>query len=247
MKQEKRLNKEEQKRIEQVQEKVKILLDGESSGHGFDHTMRVQKLSRAFSRTFTSKKTKNTPHINEEVVELASLLHDVDDYKLFGEENAKNLTNARNILRDAHIDPDTQKAVLDIISTMGYNKLLSGIRPKTFEGKIVSDADMCDAIGAVGIIRTHLYSVAHSTSFFDENALPTINMSSAQYKSRTSSSSINHFFEKTLRLKDLMLTAPGKKEAKRRHKFLVNFLVEYFTEQNATSWLDYLNNYLKEN
>ena len=72
-------------------------------------------------------------------------------------------------------------------------------------------------------------------------------MSSAQYKSRTSSSSINHFFEKTLRLKDLMLTAPGKKEAKRRHKFLVNFLVEYFTEQNATSWLDYLNNYLKEN
>ena len=230
--------------IEKIKALVKKLLDNESSGHGFDHVIRVYDLSLKFLNELDVKTRQS---LDQTLVKLASLLHDVDDYKIFGEENAKNLTNARQILNDTGVSPKTQEQVLDIILTMGYNKLLAGVRPKSIEGKIVSDADMCDAIGASGIVRTHLYSISHNTDFFDKDAFPILNMSSSEYKKRTSSSSICHIFEKTLRLKNLMLTRPGKKEANKRHKFLIAFLKEYFSEQNAHDWLDYLDNYLKNN
>lgn len=62
---------------------------------------------------------------------------------------------------DSHI----KDQILEIISTMGYNKYLEGTRPLTLEGQIVSDADMCDAIGAMGILRTHAYNLSKGGVF----------------------------------------------------------------------------------
>lgn len=223
-----------------VKIKVKKLLNGDNTGHNFDHIERVLNLSLKFLKQINDKS------IDKDVVILSALLHDADDYKLFGEENAKNLTNARKIMQECNISKSMQDKVCDVIKNMGYNKCLSGIRPTTMEGKIVSDADMCDAMGAVGIIRTHNYSVTHNTPFFDSETLPNLNLSSSEYKSKTSDSSITYFFEKTLKLPGLMLTAPGKIEAEKRHKFLTTFLKEYFKETNSPTWRRYLNNFLKE-
>jgi HD superfamily phosphodiesterase len=56
----------------------------------------------------------------------------------------------------------------------------------------------------------------------------------------------NHFFDKLLKLKDLMMTAPGKKEAELRHTYLVDFLKQFFKEEQADAWLRFLNTFLKE-
>ena len=64
------------------------------------------------------------------------------------------------------------------------------------------------------------------------------------YTSKKDGTVINHIFEKILKLKDLMLTKSGNEEAIKRYNFLIDFLNEYFYEEEANEWIDYLNKYL---
>lgn len=224
--------------IQEVKRQVFELLNNDNSGHNMDHIDRVLSLSLKFAEQECADK---------EVVSLIALLHDVDDYKLFGIENAENLTNARRIMNNCNIDLETQNLVLSSLKCIGYSKLLKGFRPETLEGKIVSDADMCDALGANGIIRVYTYSMKNKKPFFDKNIFPIENMTADKYTSKCADSSVCHLFEKILKLKNLMLTVSGKKEAKSRHQIIVDFLYHLFDEENAPEWTEYLDNYLKLN
>ena len=226
--------------IENVLEDVRHLLNGDKSGHGADHVERVYHLSMQLAKD---------EDVNKDIVALAALLHDVDDYKLFGEANAKNLTNAKRIMLQNGVDEQTSVQVCNIIANMGYSKCLQGIRPKTKEGMLVSDADMLEAIGAVGTVRCLAYALdkCHSGTdqIFDRNVWPEINLSAEEYKkpNRKSDNFINHFFEKMLKLKDLMLTDAGKQEAQIRHQFMLDFLYAFFRENDCPEWIEYLQNY----
>lgn len=103
---------------------------------------------------------------DKDIVLLIALLHDVDDYKLFGMDNAKNLSNTRKIMNDCNISEKIQEQVCNAISNIGYSKRLKGLCPTTIEGKIVSDADMCDALGTNGIIRTYEYTSKNREAIF---------------------------------------------------------------------------------
>lgn len=223
--------------IEKVKEQVRELLSQDASGHGMDHINRVLNLSLQFAER---------ENANKELVELIALLHDVDDYKLFGVENANNLTNASKILEKCPIENDRKEKVLNAIKSIGYSKRLKGIKPITIEGMIVSDADMCDSMGAVGILRSYQYSLAHGTIFFDKNIYPILNISASEYN-KEPGTAVTHMFEKLLKLKDLMLTNSGKKEAIERHNIMVEFLFHLFEEENLLDWRKYLEEYLKEN
>lgn len=146
--------------IKEVQRKVYELLKSDNSGHSIDHIERVLQMALKFSEK---------ENANKDVVTLIVLLHDVDDHKLFGNENAKNLTNAKRILNECFIEENIKEIVLSEVACIGYSKLLNGQRPKTIEGKIVSDADMCDALGATGILRSYQYNIKHNNPFFDKN------------------------------------------------------------------------------
>jgi uncharacterized protein len=212
------------------------LLDKNNDGHGFDHIERV---------CFLAKKFAKTEHANQDTVILACLLHDVDDYKLFGEESAKNLSNAKKILHNFNVDHEKQLAVIEIIKTMGYGKYLSGIRPNTVEGKVVSDADMCDAIGAEGILRAHAYNLSKGSPFFDKTIPPNdVKLSAQEYITATPNHAIQHFFDKLLKIPSIMMTKSGQKEAKKRQKTMIDFLVEFFREENSSEWLKYLNKFI---
>lgn len=224
--------------IQEVKRHVFELLNNDNSGHNMDHIDRVLSLSLKFAEQ---------EYANKEVVSLIALLHDVDDYKLFGIENAENLTNARRIMNNCNIDLETQNLVLSSLKCIGYSKLLKGFRPETLEGKIVSDADMCDALGANGIIQVYTYSMKNKKPFFDKNIFPIENMTADKYISKCADSSVCHLFEKILKLKNLMLTVSGKKEAESRHQIIVDFLYHLFDEENAPEWTEYLDNYLKLN
>lgn len=222
--------------IEKVKQQVYELLNRDNSGHGMDHINRVLTLSLKFA-----EKEK----ANKDIVSLIALLHDVDDYKLFGIDNAENLTNARKIMNNCNIDKDIQNQVFIALNSIGYSKRLKGYCSTTTEGKIVSDADMCDALGANGILRVYTYSMKNGKPFFNKDIFPIKDMTAEKYTGKCADSSVCHIFEKILKLKDLMLTESGKEEAKSRHQIVVDFLYHLFQEENTPEWTNYLNEYLK--
>lgn len=142
---------------------------------------------------------------DREVVALAALLHDADDHKLF---NTKDNANARAFMESQGVPDGIQDRVCEAIDSVSFSK--NGLsKPGTIEGMIVQDADRLDAIGAVGIARTFAFGGEHGRSL---------------------DSSIDHFHEKLLRLKDGMNTETARKMAEERHAFMVAFLDQYKKE-----------------
>lgn len=226
--------------FEDIAREVKLLMNFDNDGHGFDHVKRVCK---------TAVKLAEKENAKIEIVKLAALLHDADDYKLFGAENAEKLTNACKIMAKYNIVEDTQREVCQIIKSMGYSKALKGIRPQSLEGKIVSDADMLDAIGANSVVRTLAYTLTKGSKIiFDAEIFPDSDLSSENYtqKQRSRDGFINHFFDKLLRLRGMLFTQSAKEEAVRRHEFMLEFLKQFFIENDVPQWLDYLDWYEKK-
>lgn len=153
------------------------------------------------------------PHCNRFIVALAALLHDADDYKLFA---TKNNANARAFLDSQRIDESMAARICTAIDSVSFSKN-KGRCPQQIEGRIVQDADRLDAIGAIGIARTFAYGGKHG---------------------RTLDSSIEHFHEKLLLLKDMMHTEKAKKLAESRHAFMKSFLQEWEKEQKDINYED---------
>ena len=224
--------------IDKIKTQVEELLKSDNSGHGMEHINRVLDLSLKFAKE---------ENANIEIVSLIALLHDVDDYKLFGEQNAIELTNAKMIMNNCNIADEIQQQVLSSLKCIGYSKAINNIRPTTLEGMIVSDADMCDALGVNGILRTHQYALKNDTLFFDKNIFPVEALTASEYKKKCSDTGVCHMFEKILKLKKMMMTSSGKNEASERHQIVVDILYHLFDEENALEWKEYLDKFLKDN
>lgn len=222
--------------IDKVKNEVLKILDNDNSGHGMDHVNRVLDLSLRFAKN---------EKCDKEIVALIALLHDVDDYKLVGKECAEKLTNTNKILNNLDILENKKEQILSELNRFGYSKSLKGIRPQTIEGKIVSDADMCDALGVNGVLRSFSYNLKNGKPFFDRNIFPNENLTSLEYN-KSCSHSVCHIFEKILKLKGLMMTSSGIKEAKDRHQIVIDILYHLFEEENTPEWKDYLDDYLSK-
>lgn len=142
------------------------------------------------------------------IVALAALLHDADDHKLF---STQNNANARAFLDQNQVPRETADRICEAINSVSFsqNRARSALTP---EGRIVQDADRLDAMGAVGIARTFAYGGEHG---------------------RPMQESIQHFYDKLLRLRDLMNTETGKQLAEKRHALLVEFLEAYREETSG--------------
>ena len=188
----------------------------DSSGHDFYHTMRVHDLAR----TICLKEGGDM-----DIVRLASLLHDVDDRKLFGDNG---YANARRFMDSESIDLVIQDVVCHIISQISF-KGEDTVIPDTLEGRIVQDADRMDAIGAIGIARTFAYGGSRGRQMHIPGEMYREGMSEAEYFANCGTS-INHFHEKLLKLKDLMNTLTAREMAEHRHAYMVGFLEEFMSE-----------------
>ncbi len=194
---------------------LRELFAGDSGGHGLDHTLRVYRTALAICGAEGG---------DEDIVSLAALLHDADDPKLFSTED---LANARGFLRSNGLSP-LEGPVCDVIRTVSFRSD-DTVAPDTLEGKIVQDADRLDAMGAIGIARTFAYGGSHGRPIYDPEHPPRPHVSEAEYRNQKGSS-LNHFYEKLLLLKDLMNTETGRRMAERRHAFLEDYLKEFFLE-----------------
>ena len=204
--------------IDKTIEYVKNFFENDYSGHDFYHTLRVYNLAN-----YITKFEK----CDTELVFLGALLHDVDDYKLVGEEN-EPFYNAKTFLKSLGLSSKKIEQICHIISQVSF-KGNDTVVPDTIEGKIVQDADRLDAIGAIGIGRTFAYGGSHKTRMHIPNMEYKENMSAEEYYKNVGTT-INHFYEKLLKLKDLMNTETAKKMAKHRHEYMQEFLREFYDE-----------------
>lgn len=214
---------------------VKKLLASTDAAHGIDHIDRVVELSLAFADKMGIEDTR--------IIHLIALLHDVDDYKLFGAESC-GLANALIIMERVDIHPSIRDRVIKGISEIGFNKRLQGVQPTTVESMIVSDADMCDAMGINGVIRGIQYSQSKGWSFFDENIAPRKDLTYEQYVNYPPEVTMCYLFEKPLRLMSMIMTSPGHTEAYKRQMHMIQFMRDYFKENNLPEWEARLKEYL---
>lgn len=210
-------------KINQTINFVKEKLDGAEAGHDWFHIERVWK---------NSKKIAETENCNLQVVELAALLHDIADPKFHNGDEDLALKISDHFLKSIAVDDEVIQQVLFIIKNISFknrNEILGEI---PIELKIVQDADRLDAIGAIGIARTFNFGGFKNNLMYHPEMPPKLNMSKEEYK-KSDGTTINHFYEKLLLLKDLMNTEAGKKLAEDRHEFMLKFLHRFYKEWNS--------------
>jgi len=201
---------------------IKILekrFSGDSSGHDLQHTLRVYRLSVTIHESEGG---------DRDIIELASLLHDVDDRKLFKQGNEPF---AVTTMMNLGCNENTISKVIDIINKISFKGTDTEI-PDSLEGRIVQDADRLDAIGAIGIARAFAYGGSKGRSMHNPDEKPQLDMDSEKYFSNKGTT-VNHFYEKLLLLKDMMNTETGRRLAEDRHFYMEGFLEEFFEEWNG--------------
>lgn len=191
---------------------------GDFSGHDLEHTLRVYHLAAAIWEKEGG---------DGEIVALAALLHDVDDYKLTGGPMG-GTSRAEAFMAEQGVSLDKIKAVTKIIAEISF-KGRDTVTPTTLEGKIVQDADRLDAIGAVGIARTFAYGGSKGRPLYIRGESYALDMTAEEY-AKHESSSLGHFYEKLLKLKGLMNTETARQLAAARHQFMEDFLAELSAE-----------------
>jgi uncharacterized protein len=209
--------------IENTIEFVKEKLEGAEAGHDWFHIERVWKLS---------KKIAEKEECTIEVVELAALLHDIADPKFHNGDETLALKISREFLESQNTSEDVIEQVLFVIKNISFKNRGEVPENLPIELKIVQDADRIDAIGAIGIGRTFNFGGFKNNPMYDPNVKPSLNMSKEEYK-KSNGTTINHFYEKLLLLKDLMNTSEGKKIAEERHDFMLRFLDQFYKEWNV--------------
>ncbi|HPS21343.1 MAG TPA: HD domain-containing protein [Candidatus Paceibacterota bacterium] len=212
------MNKEEiiQKTIEYTKSK----LSGEGTGHDWWHVYRVWK---------NAKNIAEKEKANSFVVELSALLHDIADWKFNDGDEEIGSKISRDWLESLSVDKEIIDQVCEIIANSSFKG--AGVENKinTLEGKILQDADRLDAIGAIGIARAFAYGGSKNREIYNPDIKPEFHTTSEQYKNNKSTT-INHFYEKLLLLKDLMHTDTAKEIAKERHEFMELFLNKFKKE-----------------
>lgn len=188
------------------------------SGHDYFHTLRVYHMA---TRIALAEKA------DLQTVQLAALLHDVDDRKL-SPETCADKANARRFLRENQVDEQTAQRICQIVDQVCFAGRDSVV-PQTLEGKCVQDADRLDAIGAIGIARAFAYGGSHNRFLHHPHILPKLHMSKEEYHS-SNSTTINHFYEKLFLLADMMNTPTAKAIAKSRDRYMRSYVEEFFAE-----------------
>lgn len=202
---------------------VKQQLKHAEGGHDWFHIERVFNNAKLISKT---------EHVDQLIISLAALLHDIADSKFHNGDETIGPKIARTFLNEQNVEHSIIDHVVLIIENISFK---GGNVKRTFNSKeldVVQDADRLDAIGAIGIARTFNYGGFKNTPIYNPEIKPNLNLTKEEYKNATAPT-INHFYEKLLLLKNKMNTKTGKELAQQRHEFMELYLTQFYEEWNG--------------
>lgn len=209
---------------EKIQELVKTQLSEDSSGHDWFHIERVLKTAQ-----YLQSKEGGDLHI----IEIAALLHDISDHKL----NGGILNNGGRVSHDILIKEGCSETfaqkIAEIVDSISFKGADVKDTPQSLEAMIVQDADRLDAIGAIGIARVFAYGGSKNQAMYEPDLSPSLHSSFEEYVN-SKTTSINHFHEKLLLLRDRLHTSTAKKIGEERHVFMKRYLQQFYKEWNST-------------
>jgi uncharacterized protein len=201
---------------------IREYFQNDSSGHDWYHMERV--------RNNALKIHQGENQGNPFIIEMAALLHDYLDEKLQDDMNQAHYQLEQFLSNQGLVNSDIIH-ILEIITSISYRGG-NEAQLSTIEAKIVRDADRLDAIGAVGIARAFAYGGMRGNLIYEPALSTRDTMTITEYR-QVKTSTIHHFYEKLLKLKDLMQTETGKQLAEHRHEYMEEFLEQFFKEWNG--------------
>jgi len=207
--------------IKNVASKVKAFHDDDTTGHDWWHIWRVWNLARRIGEREDANMLQ---------VELAALLHDMDDHKM-AHSDGENLPNARKVLLDCNVEHTLLDGVLTIIKQVSFKGAGVDTTPTSLEACVVQDADRLDAIGAIGIARAFAYGGSKHRELYNPNEGPSMHSTFSEYKN-SKGNTLNHFYEKLLLLKDRLNTPAAQELAISRHSYMLGFVEQFLGEWN---------------
>ena len=210
--------------IQDTIEFVKETLKGAEGGHDYFHVERVYKNALLIAKT---------EKVDEFIVALGALLHDIADSKFYNGDETVGPKKARVFLESQNVSEEIIVHVEKIIQNISFKGGNFEQKFTSPELEVIQDADRLDAIGAIGIARCFNYGGYKNRELYNPSILPNLNMTKEEYKKSTAPT-INHFYEKLLLLKDKMNTATGKSIAAKRHEFMEQFLQQFYNEWDGT-------------
>ncbi|KAF3653378.1 putative cytochrome 86B1-like, partial [Capsicum annuum] len=212
--------------ISKAEELVERRMRGNDASHDAAHAFRVRDLALSLAH---QQGLSSSPH-SMLIVELAALLHDIGDYKYVRDPSEARIVE--EFLQGQGVQDEMKIKILDIIKGMGFKEEVGEVANRNYsiEFGVVQDADRLDAIGAIGIARCFTFGGSRHRVLHDPRIQPRSDLSKENYMNKEEQTTVNHFHEKLLKLKDLMKTKAGKERAEKRHKFMEDFLKEFYEE-----------------
>jgi uncharacterized protein len=220
--------------IRKIENRVKTLFAQEGTGHDWHHINRVRNTALKIAKAENSAKASTPEDAKAEgadlfVVELAALLHDIADHKFHNHDLTVGPERTREIILEETRDTDLAERIAHIVSEISFKGAGEETPVSSLEAAVVQDADRLDALGAIGIARAFAYGGHKNRPIYDPEIKSTLHDNFEDY-AKKGTHTINHFYEKLLLLKDRIHTDTGKKMAAERHRFMEEFLRQFYAE-----------------
>jgi len=206
----------EQQQLERTEEYIRAEFETDGSGHDWWHVFRVRNMALKIAESEGGDRF---------IIQMAALLHDLDDWKLNDYKHKKT----EEWLDKIEIPENQQKEIIHITEAVSFKGAGVENSAKTIEARIVQDADRLDAIGAIGIARAFAYGGSKNRLIYHPDIKPEFHNNFEAYK-KSLSPSVNHFYEKLLLLKNRLNTKTAIEIAENRHTFMEDYLQHFFDE-----------------
>lgn len=208
--------------LEQLKQELQGFFAKDKSGHDFSHAERVLKLAQTLQKSEGG---------NEQVISVAALVHDM--YRPWEKETGKSHFGPEALaMMNTFLQPFVSEEIIQgVLAVVAKHDIYdwSEKQEKSIELKVLQDADNLDAIGAIGIGRTFMFGGAYGLPMYIPGEDLDFNDDFVEDPNHQTST-IAHFYEKLLKLKENMNTDMGRQLAEHRTKFMEVFLEEFFKE-----------------
>lgn len=194
-------------------------------GHNIEHVMRVYNLCLNLAKG---------EKINKEVLQAATLLHDIGGDKELKDKSGKtdhaveSAKQAEPILKRLGFSKDEIEHIKSCIIS---HRFKNNHEPKTLEAKLLFDADKIDALGAIGVARSFVWVGRNNAHIFkkvdnlEEYAKENLSGKiGGRIQDKSKHSPQIEYDAKLKHIIDRLNTSKAKKIAKKRLDFYKNFL-----------------------